>query len=396
MRRICMVVCLLIVMMAPLSADPSANLYTLVVPQEYTRLYVNGAFGSIGPNNDAVQLNLDFTPSVSLGMNLGLNGTYDWYRLTEDTVLDIDANGGLRITDTSLFLNLDTDPSYQAYAFDVSGFPGFWKAGLDFDLTLTLPYSSPASVQLFLYPMGEFGVGRIYGIYTLKKIETIMRHMDIEPTEAMIREVAEIMYTQNKRLGEFSDDYSENYLSYYRAITQALGKPEETARLILIDNNQRYAFELERYVGLRHGWEASVRIIPGFKYIKSPPSAANTDFVGSFEIAGEYAGFLMENMLHVGADGGVRLALDTSLTPNFYAVIGASGTATYLPENYRWWASGTVDVNFYSTRTEKLAFSLRALGNYLINPNFRVHGGVSLSTLSDRLSVFAGGQIRVW
>ena len=63
---------------------------------------------------------------------------------------------------------------------------------------------------------------------------------------------------------------------------------------------------------------------------------------------------------------------------------------------FLWWANGNLKLGLDTSATEKVSFELSGKLNYLINPNFTVHGGLSVSTISDRLSVFAGGRIRLW
>ena len=391
MRKTFLILCLLGGLLHPLFADVSANLYSMVVPQEFTAIYVDGSFGT----DDVVQLNYDFGPTGGFGLNLGLDGQYEWYQQTETTDFAIGANGYFRITDTNLALNLNGYPSYRTYAFDFSGLPGYWKAGGDLMFNTTLPYATTASTFLRLFPYGEIGVGRIYSIYTLKKIEAMMRYLQITPTESMIRAVAEIMYKQSQIQRQYSDDYSQNYLSYHQSIAQALGRPDQLANIILINNSQTFSFDEQRYIGLRNGWQAWARLTPGLKYNKTPFSNT-TDFNGMISFNGAYATFLMEDMLHVGADGLIGLNYETDNTTKFFVVISASGTVTYLPADYRWWANGNLKLGLDTSATEKVSFELSGKLNYLINPNFTVHGGLSVSTISDRLSVFAGGRIRLW
>ncbi|WP_422477267.1 hypothetical protein [Pleomorphochaeta sp. DL1XJH-081] len=394
MRKRVVVLFLVLALGFSLFAGPSANLYDLVVPEEYTYLYL-GSLGTTRFPDDIIQLNINFTPTTSFGMALGMDGEYRWYRQTLDTDMDLPADAYIQITDTSFTFDLDTSPSYRSYTLEFSGIPSFWGSGIDFDVNANLPFSGTSTASLDLSVYGEVGIGRIYSISMLKTIETIMEHLNITPTEQMVREVAEIMYNKQQITNGFSDDYSQNWLSYYRSIAQAMGIPEKTDELILIDHSQKYQFDVARYAGLRKGWMAALRFVPGLIYTKGFITSS-TDFNGSLYLYGEYAEFLIDETLHLNADAGIRVGLDTSLSPSFNATVGTTGTVTYLPEDYRWWANGTISVNFITTRTEKLSFELDSRLNYLINPNFTVYGGLGVSTITDKLSVFAGGQIRIW
>ena len=70
MRKTFLILCLVCGLLYPLMADVSANLYSMVVPQEHTAIYVDGSFGT----DDVVQLNYDFGPAGGFGLNLGLDG----------------------------------------------------------------------------------------------------------------------------------------------------------------------------------------------------------------------------------------------------------------------------------------------------------------------------------
>ncbi|MEA5031577.1 MAG: hypothetical protein VB025_05485, partial [Sphaerochaeta sp.] len=274
---------------------------------------------------------------------------------------------------------------------------GFFAVGFPLDISADIPFPGTPRFNILLSPYGEAGVGRLYSIYTLKRIETIMKYLGVTPTEANIRQVAEIMYQQNQRLLQFTDDFGDNYFNYFSDITAAMGVPEKVLDLAVLGYSQRYVFEMARYIGLQHGWEAAIRLTPGLRYNKDT-TTTTTDFRGSLYLYGEYGGFLIEDMLHLGADAGVRLAYETDHTDKFYAIVGASAVVRYLPDNYRLWAEGIVNIN-YSTSTlltDPFDLDIRAQLNYMINPNFTTYGGVSLLNTFKNLAVYAGGSIRIW
>lgn len=297
MKKRIVVLCLVLALGFSLFAGPSANLYDLVVPEEYTYLYL----GSLDraswatwtrSTNNLLQLDFNFNPS-SFGMALGMDGEYRWYRQTLDTDMNIPADAFIEITDTRFALYLNTNPNYRSYTLDLEGFPGFWGAGAErISFNSSIPFSGSSRVSAQLYPYGEIGIGRTYSINTLKKIETIMQHMGITPTEEGIREVAEILYKEPEILNEFSDDTSEVYLRYFESIAEALGVPNRVPELILINYSQIYDFNVARYRQLRQGWYVAARVVPGLDYF-SVLGTSTTDFDGALKFLGEYGDFLI-------------------------------------------------------------------------------------------------------
>jgi hypothetical protein len=395
MKRVVLAVCLIVAGIGLVSAAASTGLYTLVIPEQYSTMEVQGGVGG-APGADVVRLELDTAPS-DVRFSIGADADYQWYRRTENTTMDIGASGTVSFGNSLLRLDFEADPSLKSYTLDLGPMKGFFNVGAQFDLWGWIPLPGTTEIRVDLYPFGEVGIGRLYSIYTLKRIETIMKHLGVTPTEANIRQVAEILYKQNERLLELNDDFSQNYHSFYTDIANAMGIPEKVLDLVVLGNSQRYAFEIVRYLGLEHGWEAGIRLTPGVTYQKST-SPATTDFRGSLYLYGEYGRFLIEDMLHLGADAGVRLAYETDHTDKFYAIVGASGTVRYLPDNYRLWAEGKVNVNYSTSSTLANPFDLdiRADLNYMINPNFTTYGGVSLLNTFKNLAVYAGGKIRLW
>ncbi|HCG64694.1 MAG: hypothetical protein CVV48_15635 [Spirochaetae bacterium HGW-Spirochaetae-4] len=395
MKRVVLAVCLIVAGIGLISAAASTGLYTLVIPEQFSTMEVQGGVGGV-PGADVVRLELDTDPSDAR-FNIGADADYQWYRRTEDTTLNIDASGTLSFGNSLLSFDFDVDPSYKSYTLDLGSMKGFFTVGASFGLWGFVPFPGTSEIELDVFPYGEAGVGRLYSIYTLKRIETIMKYLGVTPTEENIRKVAQIMYQENQRLLEFNDDFSRNYFNYFSDIAAAMGIPDKVLDLAVLGNSQRYKFEMARYVGLQHGWEAAIRLTPGVSYDKGF-STTTTDFRGSLYLYGEYGGFLIEDMLHLGADAGVRLAYETDHTDKFYAILGASGTVRYLPDNYRLWAEGIVNIN-YSTSTllaNPFDLDIRAQLNYMINPNFTTYGGVSILNTFKNLAVYAGGSIRIW
>lgn len=395
MKRIVLAVCLIVAGVGLISAAVSTGLYTLVIPEQYSTMEVQGGVGG-APGADVVRLELDTDPPDTR-FNIGADADYQWYRRTEDTTLNIDASGTLSFGNSLLSFDFDVDPSYKSYTLDLGPMKGFFAVGLPLDISTDIPFPGTSRFNILLAPYGEAGVGRLYSIYTLKRIETIMKYLGVTPTEENVRQVARIIYQESQRLLEFNDDFSRNYFNYFTDIATAMGVPEKVLELAVLGNSQRYKFEMARYVGLQHGWEAAIRLTPGLWYNKDT-TTTTTEFRGSLYLYGEYGGFIIEEMLHLGADAGVRLAYETDHTDKFYAILGASAVVRYLPDNYRLWAEGIVSIN-YSTSTllaDPFDLDIRAQLNYMINPNFTTYGGVSILNTFKNLAVYAGGSIRIW
>lgn len=365
-------------------------IYTLVVPQELTMLTVEGLFGG----TNVLQMDVDFSPS-DFTFNVGAEADYAWYKQTKDTDLDIDALGSVYVGSNISGLDLNGSAQYRSHTLSLGGFPGFYFLGGSLVLNPELPASGSATIDFEIEPYGGIGIGRVFSITTIKRIELIMRHLGLVPTREIVQQVAEIMYTSQPRLLAFGDDMSKNYVAYYQAIADAMGAPTRVLDIVYIDQSQRFSFEMARYLNLRYGWEASVRLAPS--YLHNDNGFTTTDtFLMSLRVAGTYASFLMEDAMHAEANANVTLLYNSVASTAFSVNMGANGTVRYFPENPRWWATGSMGLNFNSANaTDKFWLTLNAQMNYLINPNFTVYGGLGLNT-TTRLSVFAGGSIRLW
>lgn len=398
MKKKILVIAVLIGIVCSLSASPSSNLYDLVVPEEYASLYL-GSLGGVRSTNNLLQLDLNFSPTTTFNLALGLDGEYLWYRQTQDSDLTIPAEASFEITDTWLLFFLATTPAYRTYTLDLEGLLGFWGVGTEItSFSSRIPFTGTPTIDAKFYPYGEFGIGRTYSLTNLKKIETIMERWGITPTEEMILQVAQIWYNKQQITTKFSDDYSKVHLEYYEAVAQALGAPDRVADLILLDKSQVYNFNIARYAKLRKGWYAALRLVPGL--VNSTwAGTSTTNFDGALKILGEYSDFLVEDSIHLVTSGEITVGFDTGKAKKFYSQIEVVGTVTYLPENYRWWADGTLSFTFDTRTTPKVSLDMNAQLNYLINPNFTVYGGTSLhlgAGSTEKLSVFAGGRIRLW
>ncbi|HCJ94250.1 MAG TPA: hypothetical protein DHV69_03280, partial [Sphaerochaeta sp.] len=117
MKRVVLAVCLIVAGIGLISAAASTGLYTLVIPEQFSTMEVQGGVGGV-PGADVVRLELDTDPSDAR-FNIGADADYQWYRRTEDTTLNIDASGTLSFGNSLLSFDFDVDPSYKSYTLDL-------------------------------------------------------------------------------------------------------------------------------------------------------------------------------------------------------------------------------------------------------------------------------------
>lgn len=395
MKKLFLLTCLIIASTGLLTAATSSELYTLVVPTELSILEVEG--GAQGaPGSNVAWFELD-TTNMTTSFDVGLSGTYLWFKQTETTLLNVFTDGGFTVDDNELDLNFSGNFSFKSYSLDLGPMKGFYAAGSTISLPfIKIPWNSAFRMWLEFSPYGEIGIGRYYNIFTIKRIQTIMDHLGLVPSEEAIRNVAKIMYKQYERLNLFTDDTSQNHISYYQDIASAMGIPDRAIDIVLTSESQRYKFEIQRYNSLIYGWEAKAKLTPTLRYNKDTTSSQIT-FLGTLSFIGDYGSFLIDDKLHLGAHGDISLKFGSTSTPQFWVVAGISEKVTYLPENYRMWVDSSLAVEYDTSKTtDKFTLDVDAMLRYMINPNFTVYGGAGYGTGSDTVSVFAGGNIRIW
>lgn len=389
---------LLISISFTLAASPSDNLYDLVVPTQYSSLSLGSNYNWRLNEDGVILFDWKFSTPKSVSVALNLEGDYRWYQQTKDTDLDIFAESEIEVSNTGFEFELNTSPSFRSYSLNINNLPAFWGAGLEnLDFYSRFPFTSSSSytkwITLDFKPFGEFGVGRSFSIYTLKRIETIMKHFDITPNEDKILEVANLMYKYDQDINKFSNDKSNLYAEYYNSLASSLGITNKVAALIYLNTSQLYSFNLSRFIGLRSGWYSAVRLVPGAVY-----DGTTTYFDGAFKILGEYSQFIIKDSLHLHTEGEVVLGLDGNLAKQFYSNITVSGVVTYLPQSYQWWTNGRLTLKLDTQATPLVSMEVEAKVNYLINPNFTLWGRAQfdLGTPTEKLGVYFGGDIRLF
>ena len=86
MKRVFMVICICLFSFGLIFAEGIENLYTLVVPDTFTSLALNGSLGSdslMGEFNDALQIEIGTSP-FSFDLDGGVNATYIYSNQTFD------------------------------------------------------------------------------------------------------------------------------------------------------------------------------------------------------------------------------------------------------------------------------------------------------------------------
>ena len=394
MKRVFMVLCISLFSIGLIFAEGIENLYTLVVPDTFTSLALNGSLGSdslMGEFNDALQIEIGTSP-FSFDLDGGVNATYIYSNQTLDSNLDLNGTAALRLGTSVIGANIVANALITKYGVDFGDMKGFYAYGGNLTLRPQYFVGSTTNFYMSLTPLGIFGIGRMYNINTLKSIELMMKHLGLVPTEATVRAVADIMYTNRTRLNRYSEQSSENYVMYWKAIAEAMGVPDRVLDLLFIGNSQTYAFEQERYQNMQYGWDAGVRIEP--KMVIQTGSG----FDGGIKLTlfGDYGAFLMENALYLLANGTIELNyFSGNMTPLTFG-ISLNGNVRYLPEDYRWWVEGLLGINFDTSTTPKFDIDLGGEFDYLLAPNFRTYAGLSFVNNFDMLCFYAGGNIRLW
>jgi len=391
MKKVIILMCIcLLLAVGSVSADQVESLYTLVVPQQYTTLTVNGCLGSValsGQTENAAEIIMFFSP-FRFNLNLGAGATYEYFKQDQDTTLDIDANGTFSLGTAINGGVANVSGGYTNYALKLEDLPAYYSFGFK-QFFLRAEYSTAFDFDLVFSPYASIGVGRTYAIATLRWIELMMKHLGVVPTEANVRQVADLMYSQTEHFSQLTDNDIQLYTDYYTKLAAAFGVPDKVLEIIYMNQSQVYAFEAARYNGLRYGWEGGIELNPEFTYYTSP------EFSMGMSINGEYNGSTMDRMLYYKLSGDLELEYDTSLTPAISFLIQLNGHVRYLPEDYHWWVEGDLEVG-YNTRTSTFTFNLNGEGNYLMTPNFTLYAGVSLYNRFGGIGLYAGGNYRIW
>ncbi|MCF7933764.1 MAG: hypothetical protein K9M84_04045 [Spirochaetia bacterium] len=355
------------------------SVYDLVVPQSYSTLSVSGALGSLGNSslgNNVLEIDLS---GGTTSFSIGGTGMYYYMHQDEDTFFEVDAEATVFANTTSAGIDLPINNlvRFKSYTLDLEGYPGFIAAGGDGTLNLRT-----TGITTEIRPYIGVGVGREYSIDTILTAEVMMKHLGVEPTEERVRAAAEVMYTSAKIFSQYTDDRRENAIEYYTQLAAAMGIPDRVLDVIFITSSQIYDYEVARYTGFTKGWEAMVSLNPTFSYFTT------ASFSGTIDIGASYGDFFLDQMLYAKAWATGSVGFNSGLTYG----LSADLQAVYLPEDYRWWAEGHLELGV--SNSSSFSADVLGEGHYLLNPNFDIHAGAQIGT--SGLKIFAGGFYRIW
>jgi hypothetical protein len=355
------------------------SVFDLVVPQSYSTLSVYGALGSLGNStlgNNVLEIDLS---GGTTSFSIGGTGRYYYMHQDADTFFEVYPGAVVTVNTTSagIFLFTGNPVSFKSYTLDLEGYPGFIAAGGTGNLNLRT-----SGITTEIRPYIGVGVGREYSIDTILTAEVMMKHLGVEPTEERVRAAAEVMYTRTKIFNQYTDDRRENVIEYYTKLAEAMGIPDRVLDVIFITSSQMYDYEVTRYAGFTSGWEAMVSLNPTFEYSTTAP------FSGTIDIGASYGDFFLDQMLYARAAASGSVGLGSGLTYG----LSADLQAVYLPEDYRWWAEGHLELGV--SNTSSFSADVLGEGHYLLNPNFDIHAGAQIGT--SGLKIFAGGFYRIW
>lgn len=389
MKKRFMLLILLPLFLFPIFADEYEGVYDLIVPESFSYLTVDGGLWNAGGNSSQLDCD-DNIIEVDLGSNsfsLDLQGdsSYRFYNQEKDSELDIRANGSLRVgtISTSLFANINAN--YTSYDLDISGMPGFWYVGGSGSLNAVT-----SSLTYNFRPAAAIGVGRTYSIYNIYKAKLLMENLGVTPTVDKVRAVISVMQKSNEILNKFSDNSSELRKEYYQKIADAMGISDRAYDVTILDNwnSQKYSYQRAKYISMINGWDA--RFTLDFEYNK---------FIGSSSLSLEtgpeakIGSFIMDDMLYFDANAQAKLNYTLNGSLNFS--INTQARGVYLFDNYRMWAEAIADIDFVQGNTTPFQFDIAGAGYYLINNNFVTYAGLQIDE-SPNLSLFVGGEIRIW
>jgi hypothetical protein len=387
------VVVLVLIGSMGLLAGPVENLYTLVIPQTYGYLALDGNLGNtaLGSQaNDVLQISMEFSP-FAFSVDSGLEASYLYGAVTEDSLLYLQANGSLQVGTDGSVVALDETASDKQYGIELGDFPGFYAYGMDSQSTVVF---SDGTVYRFAFqPYVALGVGRIYDIQSLKQAELLCRYLAIPVTEQNLRTAVAYLETREYRLMRYSEDNRLNYLRFYSEFADKLQVTDRMLSLVFISESQEFAFRQARYRDLKYGWEAQVAFQPT---IVATNGSEEDYFEPAVVFSGVYADFFMDEKLHVQAYGSLETGYGFGSTDSFLFDSLLGCTARYLPDAYRWYFESSVYLYLSSNTSPAVELQLNGEANYLFSPNFTGYAGLSVLDTFGSIVLYAGGQYRIW
>ena len=392
MKKTIIVVLLILSLPIALFAISYQSLYTLDVPYTFQNLYVSGSLGG----NDALNITIDTSPTVTFAANAGLDGNYYFINHTEDAELELSSAGTYaELGSTGIFLNALATGDYKNYGFTLSSYPAYYEGSGTARVFLSLPFGGAGATFIFdLRPNVGVGIGKMNDISTIKRIINIANHYGITPTSELVENVAKIEYERVAKLNAYSNDESELWIAYRKELAHAYTLDDKVLDLIYVGASQEYVFEQARWTNLKYGWSAYAQMRPTFFFETGTTSTFR--FTLGLALGGQYATLLSDETIYLGVDGEIVPTIDSLGTPFFKFLANVGLDARYFFANPRMWAASTVDIAIDTSAVTTFDFDVTATFNYLVAPNFTTYGGVEILNTFDRLSILAGGEIRLF
>ncbi len=363
------------------------DFFDRIVPVFYDSFVIEGS--ALSPDSDAaLHVNLPLDAPEDSEFSFALKGVYRQRDQQSDYTADLHAGAAFRIGTAANRLRVSIDEaSYRSYRFERLGSRGFYQvegrgwAELSgdpgFDLTLT------ASV----------GTGRLHDISHIALAQMLLTYTRIVYSREDIIPAAELLAQREMRLKLMSDDDSQLHLEYYRDLAGTLGMEDRIAEVILLDQNQSFAFERRRYEHIFYGSEisAGIRVHPS-----SAPDDPGLSLKAGPAVQAQLADLVCDHSLYYRIAAELSGGFSTAQQSGFIEA-SFTGDIRYFPRNYRWRIDGSVSGSAGYLQEFESAVSLSAGAHYLIDPNFTVFSEAGLyADENPALSLQAGISLRVW
>ncbi|NCB02627.1 MAG: hypothetical protein EOM67_10730 [Spirochaetia bacterium] len=384
---------LLVVLVLPMLifATSYPSLYTLDFPYMYQSLSVTGGLGG----GEAFNITIDTSPAVTFAADAGLRGNYEYVNHQENSHLFLSsANSNLSLGSTGIVINPIANGYYRNYAFSLGSMPAYYRISGGIDMLLNIPFGGGPFFRIELSPVVGAGIGRMYNIQPIKTIINTMNHFGITPSEEMVKEVAQIMYSFVERMKTYSNDDSLLEASYYRDLAKAYSIEDKALELSRVATSQVFAFESARWAGLMYGWNAYANVMPSITFQTGTTSSFTFDF--GLELGGQWATLLADDTIYLSVRGNIIPAIETSPAFQFNLDMGGNVNARYFFDNPRMWVDSNLTLRVNLLPTFAINLNLDGQFNYLIAPNFTTYAGVNILRTFDEFSIVAGGEIRVF
>lgn len=392
MKKRAIFLILLIMLPTLLFASVYQSLYTLEVPYKYQSLYVNGNF--VG--DEALKIEIDTSPTVTFAADIALEGDYSYDKRNDKTEMSFNSTGSsIRIGSTGLRTRIAGSGGYKNYAFNIASLPAFYRVYGAGNIFFDLPFGGGTTTFFtFLVPSVGVGIGKINQIETIRSIINTMEYFGIEPTTEKVKEIATIEYKRREHFNTYSNNDALLWASFQHDLASAYGVEERIVEFIYRNDSQELSYETARWRNLVYGWEAYGELRPTFLF---ETSTTNTfAFTLGIALGGRWATLLLNDDLYFDVKGALVPTIDTAGTSFFYFTAETDLHARYFFSDPRMYVDALLSLEINTKSTPKVDVDFDAIFNYLIAPNFVAFGGVEMVDTFDKMSIVAGGNLRLF